>query len=92
MECIKAPVGRPCSARLATVVLLDMAAVVHMVRPTSAKTFVDYATQHELPSSLIVSAMIALSGSASPARRAAETDSPNRRKHGFGSYSIIWYT
>ena len=45
-----------------------------------------------LPSSLIVSAMIALSGSASPARRAAETDSPNHRKHGFGSYSTTWYT
>ena len=34
------------SARLATVVVLDMAAGVHMVRPTSAKTFADYATQH----------------------------------------------
>ena len=37
------------SARLATVVVLDMAAVVHMVRPTSAKTFADYATQHIVP-------------------------------------------
>ena len=37
------------SARLATVVVLDMAAVVHMVRPTSAKTFADYATQHIMP-------------------------------------------
>ena len=46
----------------------------------------------ELPSSLIVSAMIALSGSVSPARRAAETDSPNHRKHEFGSYSTTWYT
>ena len=32
VECIKAPVGRAGSARLATVVVLDMAAVVHMVR------------------------------------------------------------
>ena len=31
VECIKAPVGRAGSARLATVVLMDMAAVVHMV-------------------------------------------------------------
>ena len=46
----------------------------------------------ELPSSFIVSAMIALSGSASPARRAVETDSPKCRKHGFGSYSTTWYT
>ena len=37
------------SARLATVVVLDMAAVVHMVRPTPAKTFADYATQHIVP-------------------------------------------
>ena len=37
------------SARLATVVVLDMAAVFHMVMPTSAKTFAEYATQHILP-------------------------------------------
>ena len=37
------------SARLATVVVLDMAAVVHMMMPTSAKTFADYATQHIVP-------------------------------------------
>ena len=49
VECIKAPVGRAVSARLATVVVMDMAAVVHMVRPTSAKTFADYATQHIVP-------------------------------------------
>ena len=49
VECIKAPVGRAGSARLARVVVLDMAAVVHMVRPTSAKTFADYATQQIVP-------------------------------------------
>ena len=37
------------SAILATVVVLDMAVVVHMVRPTSAKTFADYATRHIVP-------------------------------------------
>ena len=37
------------SARLAIVVVLDMAAAVLMVRPTSAKTFADYATQHIVP-------------------------------------------
>ena len=46
---LKAPAGRADSARSATVVVLDMAAVVHMVRPTSAKTFADYATQHIVP-------------------------------------------
>ena len=49
VDCIKAPAGRADSARLATVVVLDMAAVVHMVRPTPAKTFTDYATQHIVP-------------------------------------------
>ena len=33
LHCFQAPVGRVASARLATVVVLDMAAVVHMVRP-----------------------------------------------------------
>ena len=37
------------STRLTTVVVLDMTVVVHMVRPTSAKTFADYATQHIVP-------------------------------------------
>ena len=37
------------SARLATVVVLDMAAVVRMVRPTSANTFANCATQHIVP-------------------------------------------
>ena len=37
------------SARLATVVVLDMAAVVHMARATSSNTFADYGTQHIVP-------------------------------------------
>ena len=49
VECIKAPAGRAGSARLARVVVLDMAAVVYMVRPASAHTFADYATQHIVP-------------------------------------------
>ena len=46
----------------------------------------------EFPSNFMVSAMIALSGSASPARRAVDTDSPNCRKHASRWYSTIWYT
>ena len=37
------------AAKAATVVVLDMAAVVHMVRPTSAHTFRDYVSQHLMP-------------------------------------------
>ena len=36
LEWLKAPTGRSAEAKAATVVVLDMAAVVHMVRPTSA--------------------------------------------------------
>ena len=49
LECIKAPEGRADPAKITTVVVLDMAAVVHMVRPTSAKTFVEYVKQHMMP-------------------------------------------
>ena len=49
VECVKVPAGRAGSARLAIVVVLDMAYVVHMVRPTTSKTFADYATQHIVP-------------------------------------------
>ena len=53
-------------------------------------TFVTYLPYAELPSSFIVSAIIALSGSTSPARRAAETDSPKCRKHASRWYSTTW--
>ena len=49
LECLKAPTGRSAEAKVATVVVLDMAAVVHMVRPTSAHTFRDYVSQHLVP-------------------------------------------
>ena len=41
--------GRPDQAKLATVVLLDMAAVVHMVRPTSANTSSEYVSKNMVP-------------------------------------------
>ena len=49
LECIKAPNCRAAFAKKTTVVVLDMAAVVHIVRPTSAKTFAEYVTQNVVP-------------------------------------------
>ncbi|XP_068206246.1 protein FAM200C-like [Palaemon carinicauda] len=49
LECIKAPTGRSSQARRATIVVLDMAAAIHMVRPTSAKTFAECATHYLIP-------------------------------------------
>ena len=49
LECIQSPKGRSPSSGLATVVILDMAAVVHMVRPTSGRTFKEYAAQQMVP-------------------------------------------
>ena len=42
----------------------------------------------KLPTSFIVSAIIAFEGSASPAQRALDTASLNGLKHGLGVYSI----
>ena len=49
LEWLKAPTGRSAEAKVATVVVLVMAAVVHMVRPTSAHAFRDYVSQHLVP-------------------------------------------
>ena len=49
LECIKTPICQAVPAKLATVVVLDMAAVVHMVRPTKATTFTEYVTKHMMP-------------------------------------------
>ena len=49
IACVEAPNCRSDAAKAATVVVLDMAAVVHMVRPTSAHTFRDYVSQHLVP-------------------------------------------
>ena len=50
LECIKTPTCRAVPAKLATVVVLDMAAVVHMVRPTKATIFIEYVTKQMMPS------------------------------------------
>ena len=44
LQCIGATTGRVGAAQQATVVVLDMAAIIHMVRPTRAKTFSEYVT------------------------------------------------
>ena len=49
LQCINAPTGRSAAAKQATVVVLDMAAVIHMVRPTTAKTFSEYVSLHIVP-------------------------------------------
>lgn len=49
LQCLNAPTGRNPSAKQATIVVLDMAAVIHMVRPTSANTFNDYVSLHIVP-------------------------------------------
>ena len=49
LECLKAPTGQSDAAKAATVVVLDMAAVVHMVRPTTANTFMEYVSHHLVP-------------------------------------------
>ena len=41
-----APNGRAIAAKQATVVVLDMAAVIHMVRHTAANTFSEYVPLH----------------------------------------------
>ena len=46
-------------------------------------------TEQQL-TSFIVSAMMALLGSASPARLASDTASPNGLKQGSGVYSMTW--
>ena len=42
LQCIGATIGRVAAAQQATVVVLDMAAIIHMVRPIRAKTFSEY--------------------------------------------------
>ncbi|KAL8599464.1 hypothetical protein ACOMHN_029279 [Nucella lapillus] len=46
LEHLNVPTDRSAEAKAATVLVLDMAAVVHMVRPTSAQPFNDYASQN----------------------------------------------
>ena len=49
LECIKTATGQAVPAKLATVVVLDMVAVVHMDWPTKATTFTEYVTKQMKP-------------------------------------------
>ena len=49
LKCLNAPIGRAAAAKQATIVVLDMAAVIHMVRSTAAKTFSEYVSLHIVP-------------------------------------------
>ena len=44
LQCLGATTGRVDAAQQATVVVLDMAAIIHMVWPIRAKTFSEYVT------------------------------------------------
>ena len=48
-QCIGATSSRVDAAQQATVVVLDMATIIHMVRPTRAKTFSEYVTFPNVP-------------------------------------------
>ena len=49
LKCLNAPIGRVAAAKQATIVVLNMAAVIHMVRSTAAKTFSEYLSLHIVP-------------------------------------------
>ena len=49
LQCLNVPTGCTDAAKHATVVVLDMAAVINMVRPTTAKTFNEYVQLHIVP-------------------------------------------
>ena len=49
LQCLGATTGRVDAAQQATVVVLDMAAIIHMVRPAQAKTFSEYVTFQIVP-------------------------------------------
>ena len=49
LECLNAPTGCAFAATQATVVMLVMAALIHMVHPTTAKTFNEYVLLNIIP-------------------------------------------
>ena len=49
IQCLGATTGWVAAAQQATVVVLDMAAIIHIVRPTRAKTFSEYVTFQIVP-------------------------------------------
>ena len=49
LTCIKAPTARVCTARQVSVMVFDMASIIHMVRPTRAVTFAEYVSLNVVP-------------------------------------------
>ena len=49
LKCLEAPTASNVHSHDVTVKVIDMAAVVHMVRPTRAVTFSDYIPMHLAP-------------------------------------------
>lgn len=49
LDCLQAPKGTNDKAQESTVILLDMAAILHMIPPTRAATFNEYVTVHVIP-------------------------------------------
>ena len=49
LECLKVPSGCGDGVKDATVIIMDMAAVVHIVWPTAAQTFLAYVANHLVP-------------------------------------------
>ena len=49
LQCLNDPTGRAAAAKQAAVVVLGMAAVIHMVSPTTTKTFSEYVPPYIVP-------------------------------------------
>jgi hypothetical protein len=49
LECLNAPHNRSAETKAATVVVLDIAAVVQMIRPTAANTLMHYVSMYLVP-------------------------------------------
>jgi hypothetical protein len=49
LECLNAPHSRSAETKAATVVVLDIADVVQMIRPTTANTLLDYVSMYLVP-------------------------------------------
>ena len=49
LDCLQAPKGTDARAKESTVIILDMAAIMHMIPPTRAATFREYVYVHVIP-------------------------------------------
>jgi hypothetical protein len=49
LEYLNIPHSRSTEAKAAAVVVQDMAAIVHIIRPTTANTYLEYVSMHLVP-------------------------------------------